>query len=80
MTRHAILSGKSKPASVHGRRDLPAPPMYSLWGAVSTFSAPCLKLTHTLASHKGLSNLFPTGVRFPVMLYLGSLQLLVKLV
>lgn len=77
---HAILSGKSMPASVHGRTDPPVPPMYSLWGAVSTFSALCLKPIHTLDSHKGFSNLFPTGVHFPFMLYLGSLQLLVKLV
>lgn len=75
----SYLENQSLPVSMV-REAPPLPSMFSLWGAVGTFSASCLERTHILDSLKGFPNLFSTGVHFPFILDLGSLQLSVKLV
>lgn len=69
---HANLSWKSKLPVSMGRKVPPLLPMCSLWYAISTFSAFCLKLIHILSSLKGFSNWFPTGVHVPFYTLLWS--------
>lgn len=60
----SYLESQKPPASM-GRKVPPLPPTGSLWDAVSTVSAFCLKRIPILGSLKGFLNLFSRGVHVP---------------